>query len=65
LHLTTIEIKYMKKRLYHSTNCIMHTGTVNIAVVSMYDVHHNFASHVDKFEVYNSELILFNILSTF
>jgi hypothetical protein len=54
----------MEKYLHYNTMGIMHTGTVTIVVVSMCDVYHNFTSHVDKFEVYNSELILFNILST-
>jgi len=41
----------------------MHTDPDTIAVVSTYGVHHKFTSHMDKFVVYNSDLILLNILS--
>ena len=56
--------KYLnEKKSDRSTKDIMHTGTVTIAVVSMYNVHQKFTTHVDKFAVYNSVSILFNILS--
>ena len=63
MHLTTIERNKMIKGLHYKTEDIMHTDTDIIVVVSMYGVHHNFTSHTDKFEVYNSDLILFSILS--
>jgi hypothetical protein len=41
----------------------MPTEPDTIAIVSKYGVHHKFTSHMDKFVLYNSDLILFNILS--
>jgi len=37
---------------------IMYTDSDTIDVISMYGVYHNFTYHVDKYEVYNSDLIL-------
>jgi len=35
----------------------MHNDPDTIDIISMYVVYHNFTYHVDKFEVYNSDLI--------
>jgi hypothetical protein len=47
--------------LHYNTKDTMHTDPDIIALVTIYDVYQNFAYHVDKYDLYNSDLILVNM----
>ena len=43
----------------------MHTDSDTIVLVSMYGVHQNFTYHVERFEVYNSDLMPTSVAARF